>query len=320
MPDPVLLLLAMAAAAGAGALCALALGGPRQPAGAGRRNAALVLAIAVGMAVGYELLQLRPIWPPATALNRLLAIVFPAVFAVELLAGFPRVPGWLAWLLRLTLALSVARILLHGSVYLDAADGEWTAGQAVAVLALAGMLLAGVWLLLARLQHRTPGVSIPLALSLSILSGGIAVMLAGYRSGGEAAFPPAAALAGAAVASSLIGNRLDEQHGAIGVGVVALFGLLFIGRYFGGLSTERALALLLAPLLCGATALPPWQSRPRLAAALGLALVVLWLGVVLAGAHREFERKMGPLMGATPATGKTSVCLTSLLSARARRG
>ena len=60
-------------------------------------------------------------------------------------------------------------------------------------------------------------------------------MLAGYVTGGAASLPPAAALLAAAVAARRNSHHPAAQ-GIIGIGVVGLFGLLFIGRFFGGLS------------------------------------------------------------------------------------
>lgn len=290
---------AMGAAAGVSALFVLALGRAWPPAGTTRRNVACVLGIALGLALGCRVLQLRTAWPPVNGLDRLLTIVFPAVIAIELMAGLQRVPRWCAWLLRMSLAAASGRILLHGSVYLAGPRREWTEWQAGVALALCGSLLAAVWVLLTWLSQRSSGgASIPLVLSQATLCGGILVMLAGYVTGGEASLPLAAALAGSAVASSLLADRSDAQ-GMIGIGIVVLFGLLFIGRFFGGLSTDRALAVFLAPLLCWATEMPMLRRRsPWLVGVIRLALVAIPLVVVLALAKRDFDRDTAPLLGA----------------------
>jgi hypothetical protein len=122
-------------------------------------------------------------------------------------------------------------------------------------------------------------------------------MLAGYLNGGAAAFPLTGALAGAAIASALRGKRTDEPA-TLGIGVVGLFGLLSIGHFFGRLSTGDALILLLAPLLCWATEMPPLRGRkPWLVGTLRLVLVALPLVGVLAGAKRDFDRNTAPLLG-----------------------
>jgi hypothetical protein len=83
--------------------------------------------------------------------------------------------------------------------------------------------------------------------------------------------------------------------------VVGLFGLLFIGLYFGRLSTAAALAMLLAPLLCWATEIPILRNRsPRIVGSLRLVLVAIPLLVVLSLAKRDFDRNMAPLLGDLP--------------------
>jgi len=159
MPDAALYFKAVLISAGASALCVLALGGVRRPASAARLNAACMLAIALGLTLGGALLRLPLGWPPASALGRLLLIVLPAAIWVELFAGFSRIPPWLAWSLRLTLAVSASRILLHGSVYLAGEKSEWTAWQQALTLTFCAAALATVWVLLVHLAERAPGVS-----------------------------------------------------------------------------------------------------------------------------------------------------------------
>jgi hypothetical protein len=123
-------------------------------------------------------------------------------------------------------------------------------------------------------------------------------MLAGYLAGGEAAIVLAAALGGAALASRSIGAGAATQ-GTIGVGVVGLFGLLLVGRFFGRLSTGAAITMLFAPLLCWVAEWPPLErQKPWLKAALCLALVAIPLAFVLAAAQLHFNREMAPLLGA----------------------
>lgn len=297
MPDAALYFEAVLISSGASALVVLALGGVRRPPSAARWNAACVLAIAFGLALGGALLGLPLGWPPASALARLLAIVLPAAIGVELLAGFERVPRWLAWSLRLTLAASAGRILLHGSVYLAGEKSEWTAWQEALTLAFCAAALGTVWALLVWLASRTPGVSIPFVLCEASLAGGAAIMLAGYLAGGETALVLAAALAGAAIATSVVGVRAAPR-GLVGVGVVGLFGVLFIGRFFGRLSTGAALTVWLAPLLCWATETPPLRNRPPwLKGAVCLSLAAIPLAFMLVFAKLEFDREMRPLLG-----------------------
>jgi hypothetical protein len=130
---------------------------------------------------------------------------------------------------------------------------------------------------------------------------GLTVMMAGYIKGGAAAFPLAATLAATTVGARLAAKPLAPA--IVGVGVVNLFGVLFIGRFFGRLSTGCSLALLLAPLLCWVTELPPLRKGNRwLVGLLRLALVAIPLLVILAIAKRAFDRDMAPLLGDAHAT------------------
>src|SRR5260221_270607 len=92
------------------------------------------------------------------------------------------------------------------------------AAAASAVLALAG------------------GGSLPMVLSETCLFGALTVMLSAYPSGGEAALPLAASLAAVAGVLLLL-SRPEASVGTLGIGVVGLFGVLFLGRFFGELST-----------------------------------------------------------------------------------
>ena len=297
MPDPFQYLLAIAVAAGASALVALAFGGLKSGARTARTQAAIVLAMAAGLASGAYILRLQISWPPVNGLSRLLTIMLPFALAIEVLSSFSIVPPWFAWCWRLALAASAGRILLHDSVYVSGPGGEWSAWQVVAVLSIGGGMLALVWVLLTWLSRRSGGVSISLALAQAVLCGGLAVMLAGYVAGGAAALPVAGALVGCGAASGwrkLPGSRLE---GVIGIGVVAFFGLLFIGRFFGQLSTARALALFLAPLLCWTTELPALRCQPAWrVAVLRLVLVGVPLVAVLVLAKRDFDRELLPLL------------------------
>lgn len=297
MPDPRLYVMALAAGSGVSALVVWAIGYSRGAASEARANAAGVLGVGFGLAAGIHLLRLWPAWPPATGLGRLVTIVLPAVIAIELLATFARVPRWLAWLSRSLLALATVWVLLHGSIYLGGRHSPWTVWQAGFTLPLAGALLFADWALVAWLHARSPAIATPLAIAEACLAAGLCVMLRGYVSGGEAALPVAAALAGAALASARRPRAALRE--AIGVGVVGLFGLLFIGRFFGGLSTAEALTVFLAPLACWATEIPGLRCRrPWLLASIQLALVAVPLAAVLFLAKRDFDRHTAPLLTA----------------------
>ena len=303
MPEPLLYLKAMGAAAITSAMCVLVMAGLRRQLSTTALTAACVLAMGFGLAFGCDALALRWVWPPAKGLDRFLMIVVPTVLGIELMAGFPSVPRWLAWSLRVILAAATPRILLHGSVYLSGADNQWTSWEAGTALVVCGVLLAGTWGLLSWLSQRSAGVSIPLALGLTIQCAGLTVMMAGYLKGGAAAFPLAATIVATAIAARLITKRSGAlanlgSPAIICIGVVGLFGVLFIGRFFGRLSTGAAVAMMLTPLLCWVTELPLLRHRkPWLVGLVRLALVAIPLLVVLAVAKREFDRKMAPLLG-----------------------
>jgi predicted PurR-regulated permease PerM len=93
----------------------------------------------------------------------------------------------------------------------------------------------------------------------------------------------------------------------VGVGVVGLFGLLFVGHFFGRLSTGYGLAMLLSPLLCWVTEMPPLRHRkPWVVGSLRLVLIAIPLLVVLAAAKRDFDRDMAPLLGKIAAASRSA--------------
>jgi hypothetical protein len=290
MPDPVLFAKAVAISGAVSAVVVAVLTLLRQPASSARINVACILGIALGAAVGFRVLALAPHWPPVDGLDRFLFLLLSGSVVVELIAGFARVPRPAAWALRVALAAVAGRVLLHGSSYLDGSASDFTVGQIWIGLVISAVLVIAVGCLLAWLMQRSPGISIPLALSQTCVAGGMALMLSGYLTGGKAALPLAAGLAGVAIASRLVTSR-TACPGAIGIGVVSLFGVLFLGRFFGELSTGRAVAILLAPLLCWTTELPVFRNRkPWVIAAVRLALVALPLAAVLFLAQRDFAK------------------------------
>lgn len=304
MPDPLLYLKAMGTAAIVSAMIVLAMVLTRRHASTTWLNFSCVIGIGLGLVVGYGVVSLRLAWPPVNGLDRFLTITVPLALGIELIAGIQNVPRWFAWLLRMSLAATIPRILLHGSVYLSGSAEGWTPWQAGAAFVVCGALLAGVWSLLSGLSQRSPGTSIPLAICLPILCAGLTVMMAGYIKGGVAAFPLVATLVATTIGARLMmANRSIalanfSAPAIVGVGVVGLFGLLFLGRFFCRLSTGCALAMLLAPLLCWVTEMPQLRHRkPWLLGSLRLVLVAIPLLVVLAAAKRDFDRDMAPLLG-----------------------
>ena len=272
-------------------------------------HAAVLVAIVVGVAFGCSALSLRPNWPPVNGLDRWLTIILPGALIVEGLAGWNRVSRRIVWLLRLALVAACGRILLHGSVYLGGPHRLWTSGQAAAVLIAAAVTLAIVWGLLAQLFRRSPGITIILAPAVSIAGAGVAVMLAGYLKGGSIALPLSAALVGVALALSRK-DRAGREFQTLGdstlaLSVVGLFGVLFIGLFFGRLTVAGALAMFCAPTLCWVTELPILRRRsPWIVGAVRLGLIAVPFLIVLAIAKQDFDRHTAPLLGRSSSTSR----------------
>jgi len=302
MPDPLLYLKATATTAIVSVVLILTMAKSRRSPGETWLNSACVLGIGFGLFAGYHVLSWRLAWPPSNGLDRLLTIVLPAALGIELVAGFQSVPRWLAWLFRLSLAATASRILLHDSVYLTGTDGRWALPQTATVLLVSGVLLASLWSLLSWLSRRSPGVSIPFALGLTTQCAGVTVMMAGYIKGGAAAFPLTATLVAVSFAVWLVARQSEtpakfDTSPIVGIGVVGLFSLLFIGRFFGELTTESTLAMLLAPLLSWVTEIPLFRNRkPWIVGAARLTMV-------LVAAKRDFDRDMAPLLVNRSAAG-----------------
>ncbi len=303
MPDGWLFLQAsLASAAISAALVVAGARVARRVSFVGAEGSALV-GLVCGLIVGYAWLGFVWVWPPLNALQRLLQLILPAALLIEAAACWPAVPRRLIVGLRFALAAVTGRVLWQGSVYLDPARGGWSQAWALGTLLGCGGLLIGSWWALGRLLRRPAGTSVVAALGMVLVGGGVATMMAGYLKGGTAALPLAAAVLGSGLALSLVarGRSLD---GPLSCGVLGLFGLLFIGRFFGGLGTPAALVLGLAPLLCWVSELswlrPALKSRAGLIAALRLLLVALVLGAVLFQAKQAFDRDFRPLLRAVP--------------------
>jgi hypothetical protein len=297
MHDPLLYVVALGTAAVASAVLVLSIGRLWNPVSTERLQSATVIGIAGGLAAGYYVLRLHVAWPPLNGMDRFLTFVLPAALCIELAATISRVPRSLVWLLRFTLATTMGRILVHNSVYVSGAEPQWSPLQATVVLLTCSALVVVVWGLLVWLSIRSPaGVSIPLVLALTIQSTGICIMLTGYLQGGAAAFPLSAATVGT-VASLCLLKSHPNVRASIGICVVGLGGLLIIGRFFGGLSTEVALILMLAPLLCWGTELSQLRCRPAwVVGSLRLLLVAIPLTALLLQAKRKFDRDTAPLL------------------------
>jgi hypothetical protein len=283
MPDLLLILEAFAAAALVAAGGLLLCGG--------RWGGAASLA--VGFFAGVWVLGVRPRFPPREDQDRWLLVLLPAAVAVEnAAAALARLPR-LAWSLRLALAAAAAPILLYGSSYVADLSGpgsrEWTQGKAGLILGGLAASLAAVWILLDRLARRSARGAVPLALALAAAGGGVVVLLSGYSSGGQLGFPLAAGLAGAAAASFFLRGNPDLR-GVLGVGIVGLFALLVVGRFFGKLTTTNAVLLFAAPLLAWLPELPfLGRIGPRRRAFAGWSLTGLPVALALVLAWQKFQ-------------------------------
>ncbi len=302
MPEPLLYVKAMGAAGFVSALFVLAMAALRHTDSTKWWNLLSVPGIGLGLAVGFFAMSLQPAVPPVNALDRLLAVVIPAALSVELIAGFQATPQWVAWLLRMILVAMIPRILLHGSVYIGGSEDAWPLWQVGTTLAVCSILSVVVWSLLSLLSVRASGVSLPVALCMAIQCTAVNTMLAGYINGGAAALPLVATLLATTAAIWAVSRRSANAANfhcpaILGIGVVGLFCLLFVGRFFGRLSTPVAITILVAPLLCWATeALPQRYRKPWLVGTVRLTLVAIPLAVVLALAKIDFDRDMAPLL------------------------
>jgi hypothetical protein len=217
-----------------------------------------LLAVAGGFVTGVLVLGLGPRWPPKEDRDRFLLVLLPAAVLVESIAAFPRVPRWIAWLLRAGIAAGAARVILHGTVYLvDASSNQstqWQGQEAVLWLGGLGAALLGAWAFLGLRLHVAPTRSVPLALAVACGGAAAAVMYSGSATDGQLGLPLAGALVGATVASFV----LPPPRGAapISIASVCLFALLVSGRFLSDLSVPHAVILFAAPLLCWLTALP----------------------------------------------------------------
>ena len=315
MPDPLLYLQAISTSLVSSAILVLIIQWtmPRNLSG---QRVAGVLATGLGVASGLLVLRFQFVWPPANALDRFLLIVLPAALVVEVVGSVQRIPQRLVRGARIGFVAVTVPVLLYGSVYLLPSEGEWIAWNAGGAILLSAGLLATAWMSMRALAARSSDLSNPLAVSMATVAAGLLVMMAGYLKGGSAAFPLAAALFGTAVSSHWIARLLARKRvaeaaiagsdapestsvssAAVGIGMIGLFGILFVGRFFGGITAGTAVIVLLTPLLCWVGELPGLRrSQPWKVFVLRLALVTIPLGVVLAAAKRDFDRDMAPLM------------------------
>jgi len=245
--------------------------------GAERSSVRCLVGAAVGFYLGCGIVGIWPKWPPLEDRGRLLLVLFPSLIMIELLAALPRCPRWLGLLLRLAVAISAARILLHDSVYLM----EWTPAQQVSILGGLGLALWGVWAALNLLAKRIPGRSLPLALAVACAGAAVSIMLSGYATCGPVGLLLAAAIFGT-VSGSLFLRAPPDVTGVVGLGIVGVFSLVVVGRFFGELTSVNALLLMAAPVLCWVPELPYiCRMSPVLRGVARVALTAVALAIVL---------------------------------------
>lgn len=274
-----------------------------------------MVGLVLGLLTGYRILGFETRWPPVNALDRFLMIVLPAALFIELIGAAlssddphrtrSRLSDFCAASVRFLLILSVGRILWHDSVYLSSVDPS--SKSVWPPLIASGVLLSGAALLYVAhksslsLAFRGISASLTVAVVMSLLITGMVTMLAGYIKGGAAAVPLAGAIGGSALALSLAGKKAGFTTSVgqlpIGIGLTALFSLLWIGRFFGQLTTFDMLMIFLSPHCCWLSEL--WLFRKgdnKCRIAIRLTAVALPLLVVLFFKWQQFMQKMVPLI------------------------
>lgn len=263
----------------------------------------LPLFMGSGVFAGWRFIHLRFSWPPVNALDRLVLVVLPAILVMEFLMGSERISDRMIWFLRFLFAIAMCRILLHGSVYLGSSSDSWSPFVQTTFFLLVAAVLVAVWFAMSLLDKKRLGLSIPIAIALTIQSTGAAIMLAGYVSGGAAALPIAAGLLGVALARVAMNRggttkvHSERSSGIVSLGMVLLFGLVILGRLFGGLTTSVACVLSLVPMACWVSELPLVNHRSHwFVGLLRLATVAIPLLIVLYLAKATFDRETAPLL------------------------
>lgn len=260
-----------------------------------------VVAAGAGFLLGAWILGIKPTFPPREDLDRLLLILLPITIGAEVGAVLLFRWPWAGWALRASVALMAGRILLDGTVYITDVAGpgtrEWSPTYETLVLGGLAIALLFAWrLLTARKEGDASRWTIAL-LFMAISLGGVVIMLSGYATAGQLSVPLAGSLVG-----GLVLARSREVPGLIGVGLVGLFALLMLGRFFGNLTTMNAALLFAGPLAATllqrvmATKFKPWQ-RGTLQLAVGA--VPLVMALILA------QQKFAQDAGTTASAGAT---------------
>ena len=252
MPDPAVIVTAMIVSVTISAVLTVVTGWFGRLGWPSLNKAGYILSIGFGFFFGCWVLGTQPRWHPREDLERLLVVVLPAVMGIELLTALVRAPVWLIWPLRVTLLVGTARVLLHGTSYITDLTGpgtsEWSPLLAWLIFGSAAAVEGAVWAAVSQLTRRASDSSVSICLAITSAGAAVTVMLSGYAKGGQIGFPLAAALIGTTTLT-LFRRLATPGIDALGVPLVGLFSLLFIGHFFGALSLGHAVALLCAPLV-----------------------------------------------------------------------
>jgi hypothetical protein len=248
-------------------------------------------AIGAGVLAASGATDQWPHWPPLEDRARFLTLLVPLTLVVDTLASAVR-SRRAAWIMRGGLAAGVAPILLHNSVYLADLSGpnsaEWSSTQATIILGGLAALLTLWWAFINARQSHASTPIVVLVLALDAFAAAATVMLSGYYRAGLLGLGLTAAIAGATL-TSYAARPPSAFHGSLGMGVVGIFSVALMGRFFGTLATGLAACLLLAPVLAWTVDLPrlrvlspAWRNTMR------LACVAVPLIVAVVVAQRKF--------------------------------
>jgi len=278
---------------------------------------AVIVAFVWGVVAGLFLLRALPSLPPTTGLDRFLVILLPVALAIEAEAAAHWLGGFWLTAERGCVALLAVPVLLHGSVWLEGG------GPALAILAAALFLWAS-WEGITGEVRASDDRVVAVVTVLALVVAGLSIAMAGWLKGGLVGLPLAGALAGALAAewggSRAGGGSLGRDGGGhapsglpglTAAGLVALFGLVVVGRCFGRLGSAAALLVLLAPLLAVMPAAIgrglPVSAAGRLlrSASYRILLAVVPLVIVLWWAKADFDTRLGHLLGTAPAAARS---------------
>ncbi|HSR52086.1 MAG TPA: hypothetical protein VLV83_14740 [Acidobacteriota bacterium] len=232
-----------------------------------RRGAALGLGLA--FAVGHWIILAWPPLPPVDSTHWLAYLALAAAL-LGLVEGGPGLPAAVRWGLRLILAAGTVW-LIGKPILQNSMDG------AQAALALVGLTLGllVLWTEIDQLAARTPGVSLPLALTVLATATSVALVLSYTASLGQLTGSLAAGL-GTLAAAALLFSKLKLDRGASGVASTLLGGLWISGYFYASLPLYSLLLLWLSPsALWLAEAGPLRDLNPWVKAALRALLIAI---------------------------------------------